>query len=219
MAVKVKICGLSTPATLDAAVKGGADLVGFVFYEPSPRTLKLDQARALSARVPPGVTKVALTVDADDDRLDGIVAALKPDMLQAHGSETPARISALKTRYGLPIAKAVKVSQASDLDAAAPFEAIADYLLYDAKVPDGFENALPGGNGLAFDWDLIADCKPRLPFILSGGLNADNVQQAIQATGAAIVDVSSGVESTPGVKQDKLIDAFLAAAKQTAPAE
>ncbi len=214
MSVQVKICGLSTADTLDAAIKGGADLVGFVFYEPSPRNHDLETARMLAKLVPDHIRKVALVVDADNDKLDGIVEAISPDLIQAHGSETPERVAEIKQRYGCAIIKAIKISMPEDLDEMAPYENIADLVLFDAKVPDTLEDALPGGNGLAFDWQLIANRKPQFDFILSGGLEPDNVAEALHVTGAGIVDVSSGVESAPGIKDKQLIADFIAAAKE-----
>jgi len=214
MSVQVKICGLSTADTLEAAIKGGADLVGFVFYEPSPRNLDLGTAVKLAKLVPDHIRKVALVVDADNAKLDGIVEAISPDFIQAHGSETPERVVEIKQRYGCPVIKAIKVSKAEDLDEIALYENIADLVLFDAKVPDSLEDALPGGNGLAFDWQLIANRKPQFDFILSGGLEADNVAEALHMTGAAIVDVSSGVETALGIKDKQLIADFLTTAKE-----
>lgn len=213
MTVQVKICGLSTKATLEAALSNGADLVGFVFYPPSPRSISLDQARDLAKSVPDNVKKVALIVDANDALLDGIVEALDPDMIQAHGHETPARISELKARYRRPVIKAITISGRQDLAAMRDYENIADFVLFDAKAPDDLANALPGGNGLTFDWRLISGHKPNGPFILSGGLNSDNVSDAIRITGADIVDISSGVESRPGLKDEGMIKNFLVTAK------
>lgn len=214
MSVQVKICGLSTADTLDAAVQGGADLVGFVFYEPSPRNIDLETAHALARLVPGHIRKVALVVDADNAKLDGIVEALDPDFIQTHGSETPERIAEIKQRYGRAIIKAIKVSKREDLDEMTLYENIADLILFDAKAPATLENALPGGNGLAFDWQLIANRKPSFDFILSGGLEPDNVAEALDVTGADIVDVSSGVETSPGNKDKQLIADFILAAKK-----
>lgn len=213
MNVKVKICGLSTPESVAEAVADGADFVGFVFYPPSPRNVTPEEAQALAGAVPAGVARVALTVDADDALIDAIVAAIRPDYIQAHGSETPERIAAIRERAGVPVIKAIKLREAGDLDQAAPYEGIADMLLFDARAPEGATGALPGGNGVAFDWSLLADYRPGTGFMLSGGLDPENVAKAVAVTGAAIVDVSSGVETAPGVKDLGKIRRFLSVAK------
>ena len=211
--VRVKICGLSDAETLDAAVEAGAGYLGFVFFEKSPRHVSIEAARALAARVPPGIAKVALTVDADDATLDAITEAVPLDMLQLHGKETPARLDALRARYGLPLMKALGVREAGDLDAIGAYVGHADQLLIDAKAPKGAD--LPGGNGLAFDWRLVAGRRFPLPWMLAGGLTPGNVAEAVRLTGARQVDVSSGVESAPGVKDAGLIRAFCDAAQKT----
>jgi len=213
MSMRVKICGLSESATLKAAIEFGADYVGFVFFEKSPRHISLEQAGKLAQLVPSHVMKVALTVDADDARIDGIVAALKPDMLQLHGAETPERLKALKRRHGLPLMKAIAIAGPEDPVKAGIYQESADLLLFDAKPPKSMPGALPGGNGLAFDWTLIQGQRPLLPWMLSGGLTPQNVAEAIRMTGAEAVDVSSGVETTPGRKDAALIEAFIRAAK------
>lgn len=213
MTVKTKICGLSTPETIDAAVDAGADFVGFVFYGPSPRNLTAQDAQALAARVPADVKKVALIVDAEDALLDTIFEAIKPDYFQAHGSETPERIAEIRARYGIPVIKAIKVREPDDLSGVSDYEDVADILLFDAKAPDDRADALPGGNGLAFDWTLLGRDVTRDPFMLSGGLDADNLARAVATTGTTLVDVSSGVESSPGIKDIAEIRRFLAAAK------
>lgn len=213
MTVKVKICGLNTPDAIAQAIAGGADYVGFVFYEPSPRSLTPDQARPLAALVPGGVMKVALTVDADDGLLAAIVAAIKPDYIQCHGSETPQRIAAIRARFAVPVIKAIKLRERSDLVQAGAYDGVADMLLFDARAPDEAADALPGGNGMAFDWGLLAGRGATGPFMLSGGLDADNLATAVDVTGAAIVDVSSGVEMRPGVKDGGKIRRFLSVAK------
>ncbi|MFC4669208.1 phosphoribosylanthranilate isomerase [Seohaeicola nanhaiensis] len=211
MNVRVKFCGLSRPEDISAAIAAEAAYVGFVFFPKSPRCVSLDTARALALSVPPGIAKVALTVDADDTTLDAIVNTVPLDMLQLHGHESPERVSALRSRHGLPIMKAVGVSDATDLEALDTYGKVADQLLVDAKPPKGAD--LPGGNGLAFDWRLIAGRRWPVPWMLAGGLTPANVAEAIRLTGARQVDVSSGIESAPGVKDAGLIAAFAAAAK------
>lgn len=205
--MRAKICGLSTPASLDAAVAAGAAYVGFVFFEKSPRNVSIALARDLALAVPDGLCKVALTVNATDAELDAILAEVPIDMLQLHGKESPARVAEVKARYGLPVMKAVGVADAKDLPALNDYAKVADQLLVDAKPP---KNAtLPGGNGLAFDWRLIAGRRWAVPWMLAGGLTPENVAQAMQMTGAQQVDVSSGVESAPGVKDNAKIAAFI----------
>lgn len=206
---RVKICGLRDAAMLDAAVQAGAAYVGLVFFEKSPRNVTLAQAAALAAMVPAGVAKVALVVDADDAQLDALLAQVPVDILQLHGSETPARVTEVKARYGLPVMKAVGVAGPDDLAALETYAQVADQLLVDAKPPKGAD--LPGGNGLSFDWRLIAGRRWPVPWMLAGGLTPANVAQAVALTGAGQVDVSSGVESAPGVKDAALIAAFCAA--------
>lgn len=207
---RVKICGLTEAAHVDAAVKAGAGYVGLVFFPRSPRHLTLPQAAALALQVPMGVAKVALVVDADDAELDAIVRAVPLDMLQLHGHETPARVAEVRARFGLPVMKAVGIAEEADLAAIADYARVADQILIDAKPPKGA--ALPGGNGLAFDWRLIAGREWDRPWMLAGGLTAQNVAEAVRLTGARQVDVSSGVESAPGVKDPGAIAAFIAAA-------
>ena len=206
---RVKICGLRDAAMLDAAVQAGAAYVGLVFFEKSPRNVTLAQAAALAAMVPAGVAKVALVVDADDAQLDALLAQVPVDILQLHGAETPARVTAVKARYGLPVMKAVGVAGPDDLASLETYAQVADQLLVDAKPPKGAD--LPGGNGLSFDWRLIAGRRWPVPWMLAGGLTPANVAQAVALTGAGQVDVSSGVESAPGVKDAALIAAFCAA--------
>ena len=211
MALIVKICGLKTPEALDVALESGADLVGFVFFAPSPRDLGLEAARGLGARVNGRAGKVALTVDASDKTLHGIVEALKPDMLQLHGSETPDRVAAVRTRFGLPVMKALPISQRSDLSPIRLYAKVADRLLFDARAPQ--DATRPGGLGKAFDWTLLKDIDPAISFMLSGGLDASNVAQALAVTRAPGVDVSSGVERAPGEKDPDKIRAFIRAAR------
>jgi phosphoribosylanthranilate isomerase len=214
----VKICGLSTPETLDAALDAGADWVGFVHFPRSPRHVSLETGRSLSARARGRARRVVLLVDPEDSTIAAVVAALDPDLLQLHGHETPERVAAVRERFGRPVLKAVGVGAPADLDAAARYAAVADHLLLDAKPPVTPE-ALPGGNGLAFDWRLLAApvtwnvLDPARPFMLSGGLNPDNVSTAIRLTRAGAVDVSSGVEVRPGLKDPARIEAFVEAAR------
>jgi len=212
--IKVKICGLSSPETIAAAVAAGAGYVGFVFFPKSPRYVTIPQAAALAAEVPPGICKVALTVNADDATLDAILADVPIDMLQLHGSETPDRVAEVKARYGLPVMKAVGVADADDLAVLDSYLRVADQLLVDTKPPKNAD--LPGGNGLSFDWRLIAGRRWPVPWMLAGGLTADNVAQAIHVTGTRQVDLSSAVESAPGVKDPRLIRRFIAAAQDGA---
>ena len=208
--IRTKICGLSTPESVAAAVNAGAAYVGFVFFGKSPRNVSPEIARDLALDVPEGVAKVALTVDADDEFLDRIMETAPLDMLQLHGHETPARVLEIRQRYGLPVMKAVGVAVEADLPALDAYARVADQLLVDAKPQPGAE--LPGGNGLAFDWKLIANRRWAVPWMLAGGLTAQNVAEAIRLTGARQVDVSSGVENAPGVKDNDLIRAFIKAA-------
>lgn len=207
----VKFCGLRSTQDITAAASAGARYVGFVFFEKSPRHVTVEQAAKLAVDVPMGVCKVALTVNADNAFLDALTASVPIDMLQLHGQETPARVAEVKARYGLPVMKAVGVADAGDLPQIDAYMAVADQILIDAKPPKGAE--LPGGNGLAFDWRLIADRTWDKPWMLAGGLTPDNVAEAARMTGARQVDVSSGVESAPGNKDAGLIATFGNAAK------
>lgn len=212
MSPLVKICGLRSVEALDAALGAGADLVGFVRYPRSPRHLTLDEGRALSARAKGKALRVALTVDADDAELSDIVEALDPDLLQLHGEETAERVAQLRARFGRPVMKAVGIAEEADLARLDAYRKVADRILLDAKPPRTAE-ALPGGNGLAFDWRLVAGLDPKLSFMLSGGLTPENVAAAIALTGARALDVSSGVERAPGEKDPAKIEAFLRAAR------
>ena len=213
MPLLVKICGLKTPDALDAALEAGADMVGFVFFPPSPRHLSLDTARELARQVKQRATRVALTVDADDRTLEGIVAALAPDILQLHGHETPGRVSEIKRKFGREVMKALPVERASDLATLPDYAAVADRILFDARAPKGATR--PGGLGATFDWHVLEKLDLTLPFMVSGGLHADNVAEAISVTRAGGVDVSSGVERAPGIKDPELIRAFIRAARAT----
>ena len=207
--VRAKICGLRTPADVAAAARAGAGYVGFVHFAPSPRHLAIDDVRALALDVPVGVAKVLLLVDPDDATLDAAVRDVPVDMIQLHGAETPARVAAIRARAGLPVMKAVGLRDAADLAALDAHAEAADQLLVDAKPPRGA--ALPGGNGVGFDWSLIAGRAWAGPWMLAGGLTPDNVAEAVRLTGAKQVDVSSGVERVPGVKDAGLVADFLAA--------
>ena len=211
MPLIVKICGLKTPEALDVALESGADLVGFVFFAPSPRHLGLPAARALGERVNGRAGKVALTVDADDETLGAIVKTLKPDMLQLHGNEPPERVAAVRARFGLPVMKAVPVAERKDLVRIDLYKKVADRLIFDARAP---QNATrPGGLGQPFDWTLLKGVEPGIPFMLSGGLDVGNVAEALRITRAPGVDVSSGVERVPGEKDPDKIRAFVRAAR------
>ena len=215
MSLLVKICGLKTAEALDAALAGGADLVGFVFFDQSPRHIELDAARRFGAQVGGRAGKVALVVDADHARVAAIVEALKPDWLQLHGNETPERLAGLRAAFGVPLIKAIALDDKSDLIRAEAYRGLADKLLFDARPPKN--SVLPGGNGLPFDWallhDYIGECAYN-DWVLSGGLTPENVGEAIRLTSAPGVDVSSGVETAPGEKSVEKILAFIAAARK-----
>ena len=211
MPLTVKICGLSTPETLDAALDAGADMVGFMFFPASPRHLSLGTARELGARVKGRAQKVAVSVDADDAALENYIEALRPDLLQLHGKETVARIRDIKARFGVPVMKVIAVETAADLTSVAGYAAAADRILFDARAPK--DATRPGGLGVPFDWHLLENLKLAVPFMVSGGINAGNVEEALRVTRAPGVDVSSGVESAPGKKDIALIRAFIAAAR------
>ncbi len=211
MAPLVKICGLSTEDTLAAALDAGAERVGFVFFPRSPRAVTPARAAALAALARSRAAVVALTVDADDDALAALVETVAPDMLQLHGSETPERVAAVRRLFGRPVVKVLGISTAADLDPVPSHAAVADEIMFDAKPPKGA--VLPGGNGVAFDWRLLAALDLPVPFMLSGGLGPRNVGEAIRVTRAPAVDVSSGVETAPGVKSPDLIAAFIRAAR------
>ena len=211
MPLLVKICGLSTPETLDVALDAGADMVGFMFFPASPRNVSLETARALGSRVEGRARKVAVTVDADDTVLAGIVAALEPDMLQLHGHETPQRVAAVRESFGISIMKVLPIEAKSDLAAIDPYTSVADRLLFDARPPR--DATRPGGLGIPFDWHLLENLNLAIPFMLSGGLHAGNLAEALRITRAGGVDVSSGVESAPGVKDPEKIRAFIRAAR------
>lgn len=208
--IRVKICGLRSAADVAAVVAAGAHYAGLNFFPKSPRFLTLEQARDVALAAPPGLAKVALTVDADDAQLDQIVGAVPLDMLQLHGHETPERVAELRSRYGLPVMKVLGVADESDLAKLMEYSLAADQVMIDAKPPKGA--ALPGGNGISFDWRLLVGRKWLKPWMLAGGLTAANVAEAIRLTGARQVDVASGVESASGVKDPDLMVAFVKAA-------
>ncbi len=214
MSVLIKICGLKTPEALDVALEAGADMVGFVFFPPSPRNVGYEAARALGERVRGRAQKAALSVDASDDQLAAIIEALRPDLLQLHGKETPERVVVVRTRFGLPVMKALPIAERADLSPIRLYDKVADRLLFDARAPR--EATRPGGLGKSFDWRLLENLKAGVPFMLSGGLDAGNVAQALRITGAPGVDVSSGVERIPGDKDPDKIRAFIRAARAAA---
>lgn len=212
-AVKAKICGISTPETMQAALDAGARWVGLVFFPKSPRNVSIATAAELSRMVGTGTRVVGLFVDPTDELLDDVTGQVPLDLIQLHGGETPERVAAIRARFNLPVMKALKVGDAADLDAATAYEPVVDMLLFDAKPPKGA--ILPGGNGVAFDWSLLTGRHWQKPWMLSGGLDPANVADAIRATGAKAVDVSSGVEDAPGRKNPDLIRAFLSAVTST----
>jgi phosphoribosylanthranilate isomerase len=213
MKLIVKVCGLSSEETIDAAIDAGADMVGLVFFPPSPRYVPLDRAARLATRARGRAEIVALSVDMTDGGLAEIVEAVRPDWLQAHGKENPERVAAIKKRFARRVMKAIGVRDAADLDAALAYGGIADALLLDAKAPQGA--ARPGGNGVPFDWTMLDEFDPGMPWLLSGGLAPGNVGSALRVSAAPGVDVSSGVETAPGRKDVNLIRAFIAAARRT----
>jgi len=212
MSTIIKICGLKTPETLSVALDAGADWVGFVFFAKSPRHITHQEAQTLGKLVQGRAQKIALLVDADDDAIAAIIGALKPDMLQLHGSEAPERVAAIRATFGLPLIKAVGISNSDDIQTARGYETVVDWLLLDAKPPKGAD--LPGGNGVRFDWHLLAGLDLAKPFMVSGGLDPANVAEAIRISAAQGVDVSSGVESALGVKDPVRIKAFIEAARE-----
>ena len=213
MSVAAKICGLSSEAAVAAAVEGGAAYLGFVFYPPSPRFVSPTRAAALCSDVPENVRRVGLFVDADDRAIGVALDAAPLDILQFHGRESPERVAQVKSRFGRPVMKAIPIAGADDVPAALLYEGCADLLLFDAKPPRR-DDALPGGNGLAFDWRLIAGHRWRIPWMLSGGLTAALLPEAVRISGATAVDVSSGVERRPGDKDPDKIREFLAVARE-----
>lgn len=214
MSVKVKICGLRTLVSLDAALDAGADYFGLVFYDPSPRNVDSETARSLVVRASGRAQAVALMVDPGDDAISAVIRNVDPDLIQLHGNETPERVAEINVKFGVPVIKAIRVATEADAKNAIAYDRIADMVLFDAMPPAGDAASLPGGNGVPFDWKALAGMsRDKRGFILSGGLDSDNVREAIAATGTRFVDVSSGVESAPGVKDDTLIRRFIAAAR------
>lgn len=213
MALDAKICGLSTPESVDLAVTEGAAFVGFVFFPRSPRNVSLEQAAALAARVPERVRRVGLVVDADDAFLAALVRQVPLELLQLHGRETPARVAAIRELTGKAVMKVFHLAEAADLAAVEGYLPVADRLMFEAKPPAAMSNALPGGNAVAFDWTLLAGRRFPRPWMLAGGLNAENLKEAVATSGARAVDVSSGVESAPGVKDPEKIRDFLRTAR------
>src|SRR5882757_3438504 len=213
MSLLVKICGLSTRETLDVALETGADMVGCVFFPPSPRHISLETARELGRQAKGRAVKVALTVDADDATLENIIETLRPDILQLHGRETVARLRDIKLKFGLPLMKALPVETAADLAPLPGYASVADRILFDAHAPK--HATRPGGLGATFDWHVLENLNLALPYMVSGGLHADNVAEAISVSRAGGIDVSSGVESAPGIKDPELIRAFIRAARAT----
>ena len=213
MPVQAKICGLTNPAALEAAVKGGARYVGFVFFPRSPRAIKPADAAALAAMLPRQVTPVGVMVDPADEQIDAVLSAVKLPVLQLHGSESPERVAAIGRRAGLSVMKAIKVGSEADVASAAPYEAAADMLMFDTRPIDPSKDTLPGGTGRSFDWSLVSGFSSSLPWMLSGGLHAGNVAEAVAISGAKIVDVSSGVETAPGKKSPEKIATFLNAVR------
>lgn len=213
MTVDVKICGLKTDAALDAALEAGADYIGLVFHEASPRNIELEAARSLALLARGRAKIVALLVDPDDAKLGDVVAAVEPDLIQLHGAETPERVAEVSKHFLRPVIKAIKVASPADAQAAAAYVGKAALILFDAKAPEDRPGALPGGNGIAFDWQALEGVRGKFPYMLAGGLTPLNVAEAIRRTGAQAVDVSSGVESAPGEKDPELICRFLRAAK------
>jgi len=213
MPVLAKICGINTEEAMRAAIDGGADFVGLVFYPPSPRSVTAAEAANLVALVPNGIIRVGLFVDMDDVAMADILSQVSLDLLQLHGAESPERLRRIKSETGLPVMKAIKIAGAHDIALTSGFTEVTDRLLFDAKAPPDLKGALPGGNALAFDWTLLAGHNWPCPWMLSGGLDADNVMQAVGVTGASAVDVSSGVEISPGVKDPARIGDFLSVVK------
>ena len=213
MSLTVKICGLSTEETVAAAIEAGAGLVGFVFYPPSPRAVTPDQVARLVKPVPSTVSKVGLFVDPDDTLLDRVLALTGLDLIQLHGLEPPERVAQIRERFRRPVMKVIRVGSAADVTVAERYLGVADRLLFDAQPPKR-PGAVPGGNGEPFDWSLLAGRSWPLPWMLSGGLTIGNIAEAVRTTGAPAIDVSSGVETSPGIKDVRLIEDFIAMAKQ-----
>ncbi len=213
MAIEAKICGVNSLAAVEAAVKGGADLIGLNFYPPSPRAVTPEEAAQLASRVPPGVRRVGVFVDPDDDQLAATLAKAPLDLVQLHGHEAPRRVAEIRARFARPVMKVIPVAKKEDLETADAYLGLVDRLMFDAKPPKSLKAALPGGNAHAFDWQVLAGRQWPRPWLLAGGLTAENLAEAVRTSGARGVDVSSGVEDAPGRKSPAKIAAFLAAAK------
>jgi phosphoribosylanthranilate isomerase len=210
---KAKICGLTHRSAVQAAVKNGADYIGFVFYAPSPRHIEPEKAQLLTQLIPESIKTVAVVVDMDDEEFNRIFQVFKPDYLQLHGHETQERVKEIREKFGIPVIKAISVRSSDDIASGAAYAKVSDMLLFDAKAP--VTSPLPGGNGLTFDWTLLQERSFEVPWILSGGLNGQNVGEAMRVTGATIVDVSSSIESEPGIKDETLMALFLNKVKAT----
>ena len=213
MPISVKICGIERAESVDIAIEYGADFIGFVFYSPSPRNLTPEKAKRLKSRIPKHVTTVGLFVDPTNSEIDDVLAAIDLDLIQLHGDENPSRVLEIKRQTHLPILKAIRLGSHADLAISKNYYDVADHLLFDAKVPTTSPKILPGGNAISFDWKILNNVKIPLPWMLAGGLNCQNIREAVEATGANTVDVSSGVESNPGIKDLELIMNFLTLAK------
>ena len=213
MAIEAKICGVNSVEAIEAAAEGGAELIGLNFYPPSPRAVTPEEAAQLARRVPPGVTRVGVFVDPGDDQLAATLAKAPLDLVQLHGQESPRRVGEIRARFDRPVMKVIKLAREEDLAAAADFAPLVDWLMFDTKPPKSAKNALPGGNAVAFDWRILSGARWPRPWLLAGGLDADNLAEAVRTSGAPGVDVSSGVEDSPGRKSPAKIAAFLAAAK------
>lgn len=209
MTIAVKICGINSRAAVEAAVAHGAQFVGFVFYPPSPRYVEPEDAARLAALVPGHIKKVGVFVDPDPVAIDDVLLRVTLDALQLHGTESPRNIDEMRQTFRLPVIKAIKVAERGDMAVAHGFEGHADWLMFDAKPPADLADALPGGNALSFDWQLLGGEKWNSPWFLSGGLNTGNLAEAVRQSGATMVDVSSGVERRPGLKDAELIAQFL----------
>lgn len=213
MALEVKICGVNTPETAAVVSKAGARLAGLVFYPKSPRAVTPEQAARVAAAIAPGIAKVGLFVDPEDAQIEAVLKAVPLDLLQLHGEETPERVAALKARFGVPVMKVLKIARAADLEQVTAYSGVADRFLFDARPPKDRRDSLPGGNAVAFDWRILAGRRFPMPWMLAGGLKPENLRQAVEISGATAVDASSGVESSPGVKDPEKIRAFLTAAR------
>ena len=208
--VRAKICGLKDPLSLKTAIEGGASHVGLVFFPPSPRSVTPEEAAELVEGIPSGISVVGLFVDPDDELLKAAITSADLDLLQLHGDESPERVADIREQFGIPVMKALKIAAPQDLEAVAKYEPVSDMLLFDAKAPKDLKNALPGGNGLVFDWRMLTNMELSVPWMLAGGLDRDNITEAVTISGATLVDTSSGVEEKPGVKDPRKIADFLA---------